>query len=127
VSSLPEPRPGVVCRELLAALEASEGRRRRRQRDTTPDAIGLKMKQDLLERAVAADPEPEEFEAWLEAQCRAAGGAEGGVRAMALVIFEEWRLAQTADSFRDWLARGAPSDDAAGARPPGSDSTTTSD
>jgi len=123
VSNPSEPRPAVVCRELLAALEASEGRRRRRQRDTTPDAIGLKVKQELLERAVAADPDPEAFEAWLEAQCRAAGGAEGGVRAMALVIFEEWRLAQVADSFRDWLARGAPSDDAAGARPPAGDST----
>jgi len=35
------------------------------------------------------------------------------VRAMALSIFEEWRLARDADSLRDWLARGAPSDDAA--------------
>ena len=105
-------RPGDICRELLAALEASEGRRQRRKRDTTPDAIGLTMKRELLERAVAADPEPAEFEAWLLEQCRAAGGAEGGVRAMALSIFEEWRLAHDADAFREWLARGAPSDDA---------------
>ena len=105
-------RPAEVCRELLAALEASEGKRRRRKRDTTPDAIGLAIKRELLERAVAADPEPHEFEAWLHEQCLAAGGAEGGVRAMALSIFEEWRLAQEADSFRTWLARGAPSDDA---------------
>src|SRR6266496_2164849 len=67
---------------------------------------------DLLERAVAADPEPDAFEAWLHEQCLAAGGSEGGVRAMALSIFEEWRLAHDADAFRDWLARGAPSDDA---------------
>jgi hypothetical protein len=107
-----QTRPGEVCRELLAALEASEGRRRRRKRDTTPDAIGLAIKRDLLERAVAADPEPAEFEAWLLEQCAAAGGAEGGVRAMALAIFEEWRLADQADAFRDWLVRGAPSDDA---------------
>jgi hypothetical protein len=105
-------RPGEVCRELLAALEASEGKRRRRKRDTTPDAIGLAIKRDLLERAVAADPEPDDFETWLHEQCLAAGGSEGGVRAMALSIFEEWRLSQEADSFRDWLARGAPSDDA---------------
>ncbi len=77
-------RPGDICRELLAALEASEGRRQRRKRDTTPDAIGLTMKRELLERAVAADPKPDEFEAWLLEQCRTAGGAEGGVRAMAL-------------------------------------------
>ena len=105
-------RPGAVCRELLAALDASEGRRRRRKRDTTPDAIGLAIKRDLLERAVAADPEPDQFEAWLQEQCLAAGGSEGGVRAMALSIFEEWRLARDAESFREWLARGAPSDDA---------------
>jgi len=34
-------RPAVVCGQLLAALAASDGRRRRRKRDTTPDAIGL--------------------------------------------------------------------------------------
>ena len=106
------PRPSQICGELLAALEASEGRRRRRKRDTTPDAIGLTIKRELLERAVAADPEPEGFEQWLHEQCLAAGGSEGGVRAMALSIFEEWRLAQEASSFGEWLARGAPSDDA---------------
>jgi len=105
-------RPAHVCRELLSALDASEGRRRRRKRDTTPDAIGLAVKRDFLERAVAADPEPDEFEGWLLAQCAAAGPAEGGMRAMALSIFEEWRLAHDATAFRDWLAQGAPSDDA---------------
>jgi hypothetical protein len=104
-------RPGDVCRELLAALDASEGRRRRRRRDTTPDAIGLELKRDLLERAIAADPEPAAFEAWLLEQCHAAGEQDGGVRAMALSIFEEWRLAHDAASFRNWLAQGAPSDD----------------
>ena len=110
-------RPGDVCRELLAALDASEGRRRRRKRDTTPDAIGLTIKRELLEGAIAADPDPDHFEAWLHQQCLGAGGAEGGVRAMALSIFEEWRLAHDAESFRSWLARGAPSDDAARSRP----------
>ena len=105
-------RPSEVCRELLAALEAAEGRRKRRKRDTTPDGIGLAIKRVLLERAVAADPDPDAFEAWLLEECRAAGEAEGGVRAMALSIFEEWRLAHDAESFRYWLARGAPSDDA---------------
>lgn len=105
-------RPAHVCRELLSAIEASEGRRKRRKRDTTPDAIGLAVKRDLLERAIAADPEPSEFEAWLLEQCQAAGALEGGVRAMALSVFEEWRLAHDAESFRDWLAQGAPSDDA---------------
>ncbi|HEV2671842.1 MAG TPA: hypothetical protein VGU74_12160 [Gemmatimonadales bacterium] len=105
-------RPGAICQELLAALDASEGRRKRRKRDTTPDAIGLAVKRDLLERAVAADPDADAFEGWLLDQCAAAGPAEGGVRAMALSIFEEWRLAHAADSFGSWLAQGAPSDDA---------------
>ena len=106
------PRPSDLCRELLAALDASEGRRRRRKRDTTPDAIGLEIKRELLERAIAADPESDAFEAWLQEQCLAAGGEEGGVRAMALSIFEEWRFAHQDASFREWLAHGAPSDDA---------------
>ena len=106
------PRPSEICRELLAALEASEGRRRRRKRDTTPDAIGLTIKRELLERAISADPEPDDFENWLHEQCLGAGGSEGGVRAMALSIFEEWRLAHDAEAFRAWLGRGAPSDDA---------------
>jgi hypothetical protein len=112
VSDAAPARPGEICRELLATIDASEGRRRRRKRDTTPDAIGLTMKRDLLERAIAADPEPDDFEAWLHEQCLTAGGSEGGVRAMALSIFEEWRLAHDAGAFREWLARGAPSDDA---------------
>lgn len=106
------PRPSEICRELLSALDAAEGRRRRRKRDTTPDAIGLSLKRDLLERAVAADPDPSVFEEWLLEQCGAVGANEGAVRAMALSIFEEWRLAHEADSFREWLAQGAPSDDA---------------
>jgi hypothetical protein len=109
-------RPAQVCRELLGAIKASEGRRRRRKRDTTPDAIGLAVKRDLLERAIAADPEPAAFETWLLEQCEGAGGREGGVRAMALSIYEEWRLSHDAESFRHWLAAGAPSDDASADR-----------
>jgi hypothetical protein len=115
--SAPGSRPSEICRELLAALDAAEGRRQRRKRDTTPDAIGLAIKLDLLERAIAADPDPDQFETWLQEQCLAAGTGDGGVRAMALSIFEEWRLAEEAEYFRDWLARGAPSDDAPSRKP----------
>jgi hypothetical protein len=108
------PRPAVVCGELIAALEASEGRRRRRKRDTTPDAIGLGIKRDLLESAVAADPDPGLFEAWLLERCLApSGGASvGAMRAMALEILAEWRMACAAGDFSAWLGRGAPSEDA---------------
>jgi hypothetical protein len=104
-------RPGQLAVELLMALEASEGRRKRRVRDTTPDAIGMSIKRDLLDEIVRADPEPTEFEAWLMQRCLREGVADGPVRAMALSIWDEWRLASSAPDFRQWLARGAPSDD----------------
>src|SRR5690606_28676862 len=90
--SRPPTRPAEFCRGLLAALDASEGRRRRRKRDTTPDAIGLAIKRELLEAAMADDPAPEEFEAWLLGRCLAVGHGSGGVRAMALSIWHEWLL-----------------------------------
>jgi hypothetical protein len=107
-------RPSVICRELLAALEASEGRRRRRKRDTTPDAIGLALKRALLEQAVADDPEPAAFEGWLLQRCLSAGGEAGAMRAMALDVLAEWRLATSVPEFSAWLDRGAPSDDVLG-------------
>jgi hypothetical protein len=106
-----ELRPGQLCAELLLALDASEGRRKRRARDTTPDAIGMRIKRELLEEIALADPAPAEFEAWLVQRCLQAGVADGPVRAMALSIWDEWRLAATTREFRRWLAHGAPSDD----------------
>jgi hypothetical protein len=108
------PRPAAVCRELLCALDASDGRRKRRHRDTTPDALGMALKRDLLEATVRADPEPDAFERWLLEQCWAMAGevSVGAARAMALDIASEWRLAAQSPAFRDWLAHGAPSDDA---------------
>jgi hypothetical protein len=106
-------RPADVCKALLAALEASEGRRRNRKRDQTPDAIGLAIKRDLLERAVEEDPNPEAFEEWLlnyPLTCKAPELA-GPASAMARAVFEEWRLAHSMTAFRVWLEQGAPSDD----------------
>jgi hypothetical protein len=108
------PRPAEVCRELLRALDAADGRRKRRHRDTTPDALGMALKRDLLEAVVRADPEPDVFEQWLLQRCWEMGGtvSVGAARAMALDIASEWRLAVQSPAFRDWLAQGAPSDDA---------------
>jgi hypothetical protein len=107
-------RPANVCRALLAALEASEGRRRKRKRDQTPDAFGLGIKRDLLRRVVEDDPAPEEFEAWLldYPLSRSAPELAGPALAMARAVFEEWRLAHSMGEFRTWLERGAPSEDA---------------
>jgi hypothetical protein len=105
-------RPAGACGALLAALDASEGRRGRRKRDTTPDAIGMSLKRQLLEQAVLSDPEPDCFEAWLLERCLSAETASTGpMRAMAQEVLTEWRLAAASVQFRDWLAAGAPSED----------------
>lgn len=106
--------PKAVCGALLAAMRASDGRRRKRKRDTTADALGMALKRELLERAVRDAPSGEELEAWLIRQCDEmveAGAGGGGVRAMAVDILDEWRLASAAPSFRQWLESGAPSAD----------------
>jgi hypothetical protein len=89
------------------------GRRRRRLRDTTPDALGLGVKRALLERALTDDPDPDAFEAWLVEQCQQAERtvSVGAVRAMAMEVLHEWQLASAAPAFANWLSRGAPSDD----------------
>lgn len=99
--------PREFCAALLAALEAAEGRRRSRKRDQTPDAIGLAMKRELLARAIEEDPGAESFEGWL---------LEHAGSPAALMVLEDWRLAQSMPDFAHWLARGAPSDDAMGTR-----------
>lgn len=104
-------RPGEFSRLALAALAAAAGRQKRRKRDQTPDTIGLEMKRDLLQRAAAADPDPEAFEGWLLAQALAAP-ASGPVRAMCAEIFDEYRVAALDPSFGRWLQQGAPSADA---------------
>jgi hypothetical protein len=109
-----QPRPAEICGQLLRAMEASEGRRRRRKRDTTPDASGLSIKQRLLEAAVRCDPDAGEFERWLLARCAdpAPQPEPAGARlAMARAVLEEWRLACSSSGFRSWLRSGAPSDD----------------
>jgi hypothetical protein len=105
-----ELRPAAVCRSLLAALDASEGRRRGRKRNTTPDAIGIAVKRGLLEAAVRDDPEPEAFEGWLLEHTEMREGS-GDVRAMAREVMSDWKLAHTSSAFRAWLQAGAPSDD----------------
>jgi hypothetical protein len=105
-------RPAQVCAQLLAALDASEGRRRRRKRNTTPDSIGMAIKRTILEETVRDDPDPDAYEGWLLQRCVTQEGASGPTRAMALDVLSDWRLALSSTEFRSWLQRGAPSDDA---------------
>jgi hypothetical protein len=107
------PRPAEICAQLLQAMGASEGRRKRRKRDTTPDALGMAVKRELLEAVIVEDPAADDFEAWLFQQVhrQSAGGVAGATRAMAMAIYDEWQFAVAEAGFRDWLAAGAPSDD----------------
>lgn len=106
-------RPAEICRALLDALAASDGRRKRRQRNTTPDAIGMAIKRAMLEGAVHDDPAADNFDAWLLEYCHthSAQVPAGALGATALQILEEWRLAQALPQFRKWLDQGAPSED----------------
>lgn len=109
-----ELRPADICRALLAALDASDGRRRKRKRDQTADTIGLTVKRHLLEKAVEDDPPADAFEHWLfeyPSTCTAPGEA-GPALAMARAVYDEWRLAHSLNEFRWWLELGAPSADA---------------
>jgi hypothetical protein len=99
--------------KLLEALEASDGRRKRRKRDQTADTLGIAIKRSLLESAVADDPDPDAFERWLVERTLSATPdvSVGAVRAMALDVLTEWRLACNFPDFDSWLEAGAPSDD----------------
>ena len=114
-------RPADVCRALLAALDAADGRRKSRKRDQTPDAIGLALKREILEQVIQKNPDAQCFEAWLlnYSQSRQSSGA---VAAMARAVLDEWRLAHAMGDFKAWLDRGAPSDDADTAPRPGAES-----
>ncbi len=113
MNELPVPLPPAeFCRHLLMTIDASEGRRRKRKRDTTPDAIGLTIKRDLLERAIQDSPLPDEFEGWLLEQVLSIPAGSGAVRAICLQILDEYHLAGIDHDFRRWLLAGAPSADA---------------
>lgn len=103
-----QARPALVCRWLLQGLGASEGARTRRKRNTTPDALGLGIKRDLLERAVADDPEPADFERWLMARVLEAGEAGGARRALAQEVLYEYHAVLALPDFQLWLGLGAP-------------------
>ena len=108
----PMLQPAQVCAALLAALDATEGRSRKRKRDQRPDVIGIGMKRALLERVVRDDPQAPAFEEWLLAIVLAAEPMPGEMLATARSVLDEWRLAHQMQAFAQWLSLGAPSADA---------------
>ena len=65
-NALETVRPTYVCQALLAALDASEGRRRKRDRlgAQRPNRY-FRTHVTLPEQVTWDDPEPQTFEAWL--------------------------------------------------------------
>ena len=102
--------PGEFSRLLVQSLAASDGRRERRKRNTTPSGIGLELKRALLERPAAADHALAAFEAWLLEQALAVN-AGSPVRAMGAEIWDEYAVARLDPDFSRWLAQGAPGED----------------
>jgi hypothetical protein len=72
----------------------------------------MAIKRAILEATVRHDPDPDAYEGWLLERCLTPDGPSGPMRAMALDVLSDWRLAQTSVVFRSWLEQGAPSDDA---------------
>jgi hypothetical protein len=52
------------------------------------------------------------YEGWLMECCVTQGVVSGPMRAMALDVLADWKLAQRSEVFRSWLEQGAPSEDA---------------
>lgn len=101
-------RPAEFARLARASIEVSEGRRRRRQRDTLADELGLELKLALLEAIEAADPEPEELEAFLLEYALRPERPSGPIRGVCTDLRAEWEIAQIAPAFAAWLREGAP-------------------
>jgi len=72
----------------------------------------MAIKRRLLEETVRDDPEPDAYEGWLLERCAPSPSEPSGpAQAMARDVLADWRLAQRSAVFRNWLDRGAPSDD----------------
>lgn len=99
-------RPAEFAQLAHASIAASESRRRRRQRDTEPDRVGLEMKLDLLAAIEAADPDPEEFERFLLEYALQPGRPSGPVRGVCSDLWLEWETVVSTPAYADWLRAG---------------------
>ena len=103
--------PGQFCQYLLRTLDASQAQTRRRKRDQTPDHIGLAIRRALLEHVIGDDPDESQLERSLMEQVLASE-TPGPLRAMAILILDEYRFAATQPELTTWLKAGAPNADA---------------
>jgi hypothetical protein len=98
-----ESGPPLVRPRDFAVLLLSSGDEapRPRARDQQADRAGLILKRRVLDALVALDPEPQDLEAALLAIVEDFGQPTGPTRAIALSLFDEWRVACATP---EWLA-----------------------
>jgi hypothetical protein len=92
-------RPRDLAELMLASRDLLP---RQRARDQQADLAGLEMKRRLLERVVAADPEPDDLEQALLAIVEALGPPTGPTRALALSFRDDWLAACAAP---EWIGQ----------------------
>jgi hypothetical protein len=86
-----ELRPRDLALLLLASGDLLP---RQRARDQQADRAGMRLKQQVLERVAAVDPEPEALESTLAGIIEELSPPDGPVRAMAVFFYEEWQAAR---------------------------------
>ena len=99
MSDAVEPlRPRDFALLLLASGDMAP---RQRARDQQADRAGLEVKRRVLDALIAHDPEPDELEAALLTIVEDLGPPTGPTRAIALGLFEEWRVAAASP---EWMS-----------------------
>lgn len=84
----------------------------RLSRDLEPDIVGIELKHQILDAAIAAQPTADDFEEVLLSSATALDIAAGAARGICSDILAEWRMVHTAPRYLPWLREEA-------ARPPG--------
>jgi hypothetical protein len=76
---------------------------RQRARDQQADRAGMTLKQDILARLSALDPDPDQLDAALEEIITAIGEPTGPTRGVCLNIRYDWDAACQSPEFVRWL------------------------
>lgn len=97
-------RPAEFAQFLLAS---DGGPPRARARDQQADRAGEDLRRHLLGEIASTDPPAEAMETTLLDWVQSQGEACGPARGIAASVWEEWRMLQSNESFRDYLIREA--------------------
>lgn len=87
----------------LLWLAGEQGPPRSRARDQQADLAGARLVREVLDRLVAADPEPEDWEPCLSRIIDEIDGPEGPTRSVAILLSDQWRAACFIPGFWEFL------------------------